>query len=76
MPKEDSARASANAVKNLNEAITLLKKANTVLEKIQAGWSVPDAPERPPVIEAVKAVGVQGSHAVLLAKQLLTTLNS
>jgi hypothetical protein len=75
MPKDgDNARASANTVKNLNEAIGLLRKANAILEKVQAGWSVPDAPERPPVIEALKSVGAQGTHAAGLAKQLLTTM--
>jgi hypothetical protein len=77
MPKDqNSARAGEIAVKNLNEALSLLRKANAILDKVQAGWSVPDAPERPPIIEVLRSVGAQSTHTASVTKQLLTTLGS
>ena len=79
MPKkpEDIARSSASTsmVRQLNEVLSLLAQANAIIDKVQAHWSVPDAPERPPVVQALTAVKAQGSHVSNVAHRLLATVN-
>jgi hypothetical protein len=78
MPRkpEDHARGIASTVKRLNEAVSLIVQANATIDKVQVGWSVPDAPEQPPVIQALTTLKVQASHAANVAQRLLASMQS
>jgi hypothetical protein len=66
--------SSEEALKQLDSALALMKQASSILDAVQAGWSVPDAPERAPLIDRLSSIQAQAAHATQVADRLITTL--
>lgn len=66
--------SSEEALKQLNNALALMKQASSILDAVQAGWSVPDAPERAPFIDTLGSIQAQAAHATEVSNRLLGTL--
>jgi hypothetical protein len=64
----------AEDLKQLTNALALLKQANLILDAVRAGWSVPDAPEQPPFIDTLNTIKAQASHALDVSNRLLATM--
>ena len=74
MPPNRGNILRADALKQLNSALDLMKQANVILDAVKAGWSVPDAPEQPPYIDALNSVKMQAARSADVATRLLATM--
>jgi hypothetical protein len=66
--------ARATALQQLKLALDLIKQADVLLDAAKAGWSVPDAPEQPPYIDALNSIKTQAAESVATATRLLATM--
>lgn len=58
----------------LNNALADFKSANAALDFVASNWSVPDAPDQPPFIDALNNIKDQGQNAIDTAVRLLATM--
>ena len=66
--------STSKDLEQINAALDLLRRANGLLAGVVDGWSVPDAPERPPVINALGLVKNEALKAASTSDRLLATM--
>ena len=71
MPLDPGNIAGVDALKQLNSALDLINEANVILDAVRSGWSVPDAPEQPPYIDALISITTEATRLDDVATGLL-----